>query len=76
GSENAASNASVQQELLTTLFTTHRLLAGIANNVNQIARVGNSTGAVPAEAPAVLDAARRAAEQIDELVDAIAEAIR
>lgn len=76
GSENAASNASVQQELLTTLFTTHRLLAGIANNVNQIARVGNSTGVVPAEASAVLDAARRAAEQIDELVDAIAEAIR
>lgn len=76
GASTAASNASVRQELLTTLFSAHRLLAGVANNVNQMAKVGNATGVIPAETPAVLAAARRAAERIDELVDELSEAIR
>src|SRR5690606_21811579 len=38
GAANAAANASVRDELLTELFKAYRVLAGIANNVNQIAR--------------------------------------
>lgn len=73
GSEAASANASVRQALVTELFGVHRLLANIANNVNQVARVANATGAVPSEAEAVLSAARRAADRIDGLVDQMSE---
>lgn len=76
GAGAAASNASARQELLSELFAVHRLLAGVANNVNQLARVANSTGAVPPETHAVLDAARRGAERIDQLVDDLSGAGR
>jgi len=73
GSETAAANASVREALVTELFGVHRLLASIANNVNQVARVANATGAVPREAEAVLSAARRAPDRIDGLVDQMSE---
>lgn len=76
GAGAAAENASVRHELIARLFGTHRLLAGIANNVNQLARVANATGTVPAETEPTLAAARRTAERIDELVDQISEALR
>ncbi|WP_218714245.1 MobC family plasmid mobilization relaxosome protein [Arthrobacter sp. BF1] len=72
GADAAAVNASERKELLVQLFGAHRLLAGIANNVNQIARQANSTSEIPAETNATLAAARRAAERIDELCDQLA----
>lgn len=76
GAGAAAENASVRHELIARLFGTHRLLAGIANNVNQLARVANATGTVPLETEPTLAAARRTAERIDALVDQISEALR
>lgn len=73
----AAENASVRDALITELFGVHRLLANIANNVNQIARVANSTKQdIPAETNATLAAARRTADRIDALVDQLSEALR
>ena len=76
GAANAATNATVREELLAELFRAHRLLAGIANNVNQIARATNATGEAQAETSATLAAVRRNAERIDGLIDELAEARR
>ena len=71
-----ATNAAGREELLAELFRAHRLLAGIANNVNQIARATNATGEAQAETSATLAAVRRTAERIDGLIDELAEARR
>lgn len=71
GSEAAADNATTRTALLTELFGVHRLLANIANNVNQVAKAANSTGDVPPQTPEVLAAVRRVAERIDALVDGL-----
>lgn len=76
GAANAAANASVRDELLTELFKAYRVLAGIANNVNQIARATNATGEAQAETSATLAAVRRTAERIDGLIDQLAEVLR
>lgn len=76
GSGAAAANASVRNELLAQLFGAHRLLAGIANNVNQVARAANSTKEIPAETDATLAAVRRTADRIDSLVDELSAALR
>lgn len=76
GAANAAAHASAREELLRELFGAHRLLGGIANNVNQIARATNATGEVQAEMSATLAAVRRTAERIDALVDELSEARR
>lgn len=71
GSEAAAGNASVREAVVTELFAVHRLLGNIANNVNQVARVANSTGEVVPQVPEVLAAVRRVAERIDRVVDGL-----
>ncbi len=48
--------AADKRELLTELFTIHRLLGNMANNVNQIARAVNSTGDLPPQTGAVFTA--------------------
>ena len=45
-----------KRELLVELFTIHRLLGNMANNVNQIARAVNSTGDLPEQTDAVFSA--------------------
>ena len=50
--------AADKRELLVELFTLHRLLGNMANNVNQIAKAVNSTGDLPPQTDAVLAAAR------------------
>lgn len=60
-----------RRNAVEVLFGLHRLLAGISNNVNQVARVANSAGEVPPQAPAVLAAVRRTAEKIDDAVDGL-----
>lgn len=76
GAANAATHALAREELLRELFGAHRLLGGIANNVNQIARATNATGEAQAETWAALAAVRRTAERIDALIDELSEARR
>ena len=56
-----AERAALAQEL----FAVRRLLAGVANNVNQLARQANSGGDFPAEASATLAVVRRVAERVE-----------
>ncbi len=58
-----------QRELLTELFAIHRLLANIANNVNQVAKAANSTGVVPPQTPHVYRAAFQAIGRVNDTID-------
>ncbi|MEZ5087727.1 MAG: MobC family plasmid mobilization relaxosome protein [Tessaracoccus sp.] len=71
GSEAAAENASVRSALVAELFGMHRLLANIANNVNQMTKAVNATGNLPPQTADVLAAVRRTAERIDAAVDGL-----
>lgn len=62
---------STRREAMAELFGLHRLLAGIANNVNQIAKAANATGEAQAETSATLDAVRRTATRIDAAIDGL-----
>lgn len=57
--------AADKRELLTELFTIHRLLGNMANNVNQIAKVANSTRELPPQTDVVLSAAWSTLHRID-----------
>lgn len=70
-SVSAAETPSERRNAMVELFALHRLLAGIANNVNQIARATNATGEVQAEMRATLDAVRRTAQRVDAAIDAL-----
>jgi len=71
GSEAAASNASVRHALITELFGLHRLLANVANNVNQMTKALHATGELPPQTGEVLAAARRTAMKIDDVIDGL-----
>lgn len=71
GNEAAASNASVRHALITELFGLHRLLANVANNVNQMTKALHATGELPPQTGEVLAAARRTAEKIDDVIDGL-----
>jgi hypothetical protein len=66
-----AQTASMSRDVLEELFRMHRLLATIANNVNQIAKATNATFETQPETFATLEAVRRTAERIDDAVDAL-----
>ena len=57
--------AADKRELLTELFVIHRLLGNMANNVNQIAKVANSTRELPPQTDVVLCAAWSTLHRID-----------
>ena len=71
GTETAAENATVRQALITELFGLHRLLANVANNVNQMTKALHSTGELPPQTGEVLAAARRSADKIDTVIDGL-----
>lgn len=60
-----------RRNAMIELFALHRLLANIANNVNQVAKVANATGEVQDELRGTLDAVRRTALRIDEAIDGL-----
>ena len=62
-----------RREAMVELFAVHRLLAGVANNVNQVARATNSTHEGPEGAgwSATLAAVRAVALRIDEVIAVI-----
>lgn len=72
GAGNGGVHDSARQQLITELFAGFRQLAGIANNVNQIARAANVNGQVRADMDATLAAVRGTAERIDDLLDQLA----
>lgn len=61
-----------RKQAMAEMFTVHRLLAAISNNVNQIAKATNSTGELQAETSATLDAVRRVAMRLDDAIDGLA----
>ena len=67
----ASETPSERRSAMAELFALHRLLANIANNVNQIAKVANATGEVQAELHATLDAVRKTAGRIDAAIDGL-----
>jgi hypothetical protein len=58
----------VRKQELAALLEIRRLVATVANNVNQIARHANSTGELAAETTAAVREARLIGQQILELV--------
>lgn len=76
GAATAAAGAAEREALVVELFDCQRVLAGLANNVNQLARVANATGELRAETTATIAAARRLTLRIDELVDELTELVR
>ena len=60
GADAAATKAATMADL----FLVVRLLGQVGNNVNQLARVANATGALPPEAPAALASLTRATDRL------------
>lgn len=60
-----------QRELVAELFRAVRYLSAISNNVNQIAKTANSTGAIPADAAVTLRRVREVAERLEDCIDGI-----
>ena len=58
-----------KRELLVELFTIHRLLGNMANNINQIARAVNSTGDLPEQTSAVMTALWSTMQRVNREID-------
>lgn len=67
--------ASARQEWIASVLGLRRLLATVANNVNQVAKVANAGGLPMAqrEAVATFQAARRASDRLYDLADEVLE---
>lgn len=68
--------ATQRREVLVELFRLHRMLAAVGNNINQIARVANTEGHLPAdkrdELSHALDVVLRTAHRVDESLSRLA----
>ena len=64
--------ASERRALITELFAVHRSVAGVANNVNQIARKLHTTDELALETRQVLAAALATMAGIDAVIDRLA----
>lgn len=53
---------------IAELFAVSRLLANVANNVNQVAKFANTESTFPADAGAVVDDARALIARVDETI--------
>jgi len=61
--------STMRRDAMVNLFAMRRSLAGIANNVNQLARVANTEGHTPVGTAAALQSVRDAALNIDAAID-------
>jgi hypothetical protein len=59
---------SERHQLYRELAAVRRLVAALGNNVNQLARIANSTGHLEPETGAAMDATRRAVTRLDDLL--------
>lgn len=66
-------SASERREGLTELFTVSRVLAGIATNLNQLARVANATGEFPAAAAAVRERIRELIPRVTRAMEGLSD---
>jgi len=57
-----------RKSAIAELFTVSRLLANVANNVNQIAKFANTESAFPDDAAAVVDDARALVGEIEKTI--------
>jgi len=64
--------ATDRREAIAELFRIHRVLGGAANNMNQLAKVANATGEVPAEFGPTMGYVRRLCTRIDTTIDKLA----
>lgn len=64
---------SERREQLPGLFQLTRLLASVANNVNQIARKANIDNEFPEEARAALVSIRRLIDRLNDVIDEVAD---
>ncbi|MGO2070044.1 plasmid mobilization relaxosome protein MobC [Glutamicibacter arilaitensis] len=60
-----------RRDLLTALFQLQRGLAAAGNNINQIARVANSTGEIKNELHDSLEHLRATVNRIDEVLESL-----
>jgi|SRR5579884_2911363 len=60
-----------RRALYRELLGARNLIAALGNNINQLARVANATGQVPAEVRAAAEAAERAIERLDQQAAAL-----
>lgn len=67
----AGETPSARREAMAKLFEMRRQLAGIATNVNQLARAANTEGSLPVGTAATLEAVRDLAEKLEAAVDAV-----
>jgi hypothetical protein len=70
----AGETPTERRQAMVTLLVLRRSLAGVAINVNQLAKQGNVTGEFPHEAEQVLPEIRRAVDRIDAVLDELAAA--
>lgn len=73
--ESALSDVETPTErraAIAELFALRRSLAGMANNVNQLARAANTNGRAPVGTGAALEGIVRAVERIDAAIDRVA----
>ncbi len=67
---------SERRALVTTLMAAKRQLAGVANNLNQLTRVANSTQRIPGEIPDALQRVARAADHLEDVAAQVAASRR
>lgn len=72
----AVSSAEELRTVAGELMAVRRIVIGLATNINQIAKVANSTGQVPAETGPALGAVERALNRVDVVAQAITAALR
>lgn len=60
---------SERRNVIAELYQVNQLLAVSSSNINQLARVANSTGEVPGEAAVTIAALRRTSARIDDVVE-------
>ncbi|PXW25220.1 UNVERIFIED_CONTAM: mobilization protein MobC [Williamsia faeni] len=56
-------------DLAAAMFASYRMLASLANNINQIAKATNTTCEVQPDTDAALAAVRRAAFRLERILD-------
>jgi hypothetical protein len=76
GTSAAAATTTVSERhaAMTEFAGARRLLAAAGNNLNQVARVANSTGRVPSDGPAVVAAVARVLGRLDRALDRLSVA--
>src|SRR3954470_17873313 len=68
----AGETPTQRRHAMVALFGLRRSLAGLAINVNQLAKQGNVTGRFPTEAEQALPEIRRAVDRVDAMIDELA----